>query len=348
MVSRAAKILAVLILVILTAACGQRVVDHEQVSREEKIVIRFSHVVPENTPKGLAARRFAALVHERTGGRVEVQVFPNSTLYKDGEELQALQDGNVQLIAPVTAKLGKMFPRWQLFDLPYAFNSRKEVHRAVDGEIWDELCKGLEERNMKALAFWDNGFKQLTNDEHQIIYPEDCKGMFFRVMINSDVLKDQFRVLGATPVPVVFSELYQSLDTGDIDGQENTLSNIVAKRLHRVQSYLTVSNHGYLGYVVLTNTEFWDSLPRDIQKILADTMAEVTVWEREKAWELDHAAFNQLVALKKMKVHIQTAREKEEWMERLQPVYKNHTYTVKPGLLRAMEELKSREKRPAL
>lgn len=348
MASRMAAVVTVVLLAFLSAGCAQRVADGEQFSPEEKIVIRFSHVVPQNTPKGLAAKRFARLVNQRTGGKVEVQVFPNSTLFKDGEEFEALQSGAVQLIAPVTCKLGEMFPRWQLFDLPYAFHSREEVHRAVEGEIWQELCKDLERKNIKALAFWDNGFKQLTNRQRRIVYPDDCRGLRFRVMINSGVLKDQFRALGAAPVPMVFSEVYRGLETGFVDGQENTMSNIYSKKFYRVQPFMTVSNHGYLGYVVLTNAEFWHNLPPDVRKILADTMAEVTAWEREKAQELNNKNYEQLIALGQMEIHVLTAREKEEWVERLKPVYVNYASAIGTDLLQALEDLHSNDNRPAL
>jgi len=348
MTSRLASAMVIFLVAFLAVGCAQRVVDKEQYSQEEKIVIRFSHVVPQNTPKGLAALRFAQLVEERTEGRVEVQVFPNSTLYKDGEELEALQTGSVQLVAPTTSKLGKMFPRWQLFDLPYAFETRHEVHRAVDGEIWEELIQDFNGTNIKALAFWDNGFKQLTNNHHKIVSPDDCNGLLFRVMINSKVLEEQFRVLKADPVPIVFSELYRALEIQAVDGQENTISNIYAKKFHQVQRYLTVSNHGYLGYVVLTNAKYWDNLPPDIRQILEDTMAEVTLWERAKAQELNDKDFQKIIAWGQTDIHVQTAREREEWIERFGPVYRHYVSFVGEKLLRSLEEVKHQERRPVL
>lgn len=346
MVLRAAAVFMTVLLTFLIAGCEQRFTDNEQIRPEEKIVIRFSHVVPQNTPKGLAAKRFARLVNERTGGKVEVQVFPNSTLYKDGEEFEALLSNNVQLIAPVTSKLGKMFPRWQLFDLPYAFKTREEVYRVVEGDVWRKLCEDLERKNIKALAFWDNGFKQLTNNERELIYPEDCRGLSFRVMINSQVLEDQFRTLGAVPVPMPFSEVYRGLEKDYVDGQENTISNIYAKKFYRVQPYLTVSNHGYMGYVVLTNSQFWDSLSPNIRKVLENTMAEVTAWERQKAAELNMRNFEQLIAQKDIKIHVQTAREKKEWIEKLRPIYSKYERVIGTDLMRAVINLQDSNNRP--
>ncbi|MTI85515.1 MAG: TRAP transporter substrate-binding protein [Firmicutes bacterium] len=348
MTSRLAVAILIVLLALFAVGCGQRVVDKEQYSPEEKIVIRFSHVVPQNTPKGLAAKHFAQLVEQRTGGRVEVQVFPNSTLYKDGEELEALRSGAVQLIAPTTSKLGEMFPRWQLFDLPYAFRNRHQVHRAVEGEIWQELCQDLEVKNIKALSFWDNGFKQLTTSKRKIVSPADSAGLIFRVMINSQVLKAQFRAVEAVPLPLVFSELYRALQTHQVDGQENTISNIYAKKFYEVQPYLTVSNHGYLGYVVLANADFWASLPADIQQILEKTMAEVTLWERSKAQELNNKDFQRLVDSGHMKIYVQTAEEREVWVERFKPVYRRYASYVGKDLLKALKQLDHHDRRPVL
>lgn len=349
MLFRFPLIVLLAVALIVLSGCQERVIDGEQFHPEEKIVIRFSHVVPKNTPKGLAAERFARLVNERTGGQVEVQVFHNSTLYKDGEEFEALLCNKVQMIAPVTSKLGKMFPRWQLFDLPYAFSSREDVYRLVNSRVWEELCQDLEAKDVLALAFWDNGFKQLTNSKREIIYPEDCRGLSFRVMINSRVLEAQFRALGAVPVPMPFSDVYQGLERDHVDGQENTLSNIYAKKFYHLQPYLTVSNHGYLGYVVLTNREFWESLPSDIRKVLEETMEEVTAWEREKAAEINMKNYEQLVASGKVKIHVLTTAEKEIWKKKLRPIYLNYEGVIGKDLMRAVEATsQENEARPVL
>ncbi|HPZ42386.1 MAG TPA: TRAP transporter substrate-binding protein [Bacillota bacterium] len=337
---RVCLLLHVIILLIIFAGCSKRVEDSEQVSPEEKIVIKFSHVVAENTPKGLAAQRFAALVKERTNGKVEVQVFPNSTLYKDGEEIQALQSGAVQMIAPTTSKLSGLFPQWQIFDLPYAFPDEDTVHRAMDGYIGTQLYQGLSLQKMKALAFWDNGFKQMTNSQRPLIHPSDFQGLTFRVMINSNVLKRQFEKLNAQPVEVSFDDLYRALESGEVDGGENTMSNICSKNLYKVQPYLTISNHGYMGYVVITNSDFWSSLPEDIRSLLEETLLEVTHWEREQASLMNQRDLEHIISSGYVQVHYQSEAEKKEWEQALKPLYDEFKYVIGEDLLRSIEDLK--------
>lgn len=327
---------------LLIAGCGKRVVDLEQVSPEEKIVIKFSHVVAENTPKGLAAERFADLVKERTNGRVEVQVFANSTLYKDGEELQALQNGLVQMIAPATSKLSGLYPQWQVLDIPYAFEDVNAVHAAMSGYIGSQLCEGLKQSNIQALAFWDNGFKQMTNSRRPLIDTDDFKGLSFRVMMNSQVLKKEFEILNAFAVEGPFNELYRVLDSHEVDGQENTMSNIYSKNLYKVQPYLTLSNHGYMGYVVLTNQKFWESLPPDVRSILEGTMLEVTEWERAQAYIMDKQSLEYVVDSGLVEVHQQTELEKKQWSIMLNNIYSESKILIGKDMIDYLEKLKSK------
>jgi len=328
-------------MVLIVTGCDRRGPDGEQVDPREKIVIKFSHVVAEDTPKGQAALRFARLVEERTGGRVEVQVFPNSVLYKDGEELDALQKGAVQIIAPTTSKLSSLAPQWQLLDLPYLFENEEQVHRALDGEIGKKLFATLESHNIHPLAFWDNGFKQMTNSRRPLVYPGDFTGLTFRVMINSQVLEEQFRELGADATQMPFSDVYDALSRNQVDGQENTMSNIYSQRFYQVQPYLTVSNHGYMGYVVLMNATFWRSLPPDIREIIEETMAEVTRWEREQAARLNDKNFEQIKESGKVQVHILTAEEKAKWQAVLEPLYEEFRSVIGAELLDEAFRLKN-------
>lgn len=328
-----------LIIMVLVTGCGNRVADFEQVNPEEKIVLKFSHVVSENTPKGVAAQRFANLVKERTNGKVEVQVFPNSTLYKDGEELDALQSGAVQIIAPTTSKLSAMYPQWQIFDLPYAFPDEKAVHKAMKGYIGENLFSGLEQNNLKALAFWYNGFKQITNSTRPLVYASDFKGLSFRVMIHSKVLQRQFEKIGAFPVEATFDDLYRVLESHIVDGQENTMSNIFSKNLYKVQPYLTISNHGYLGYVVLTNSAFWSNLPDDIRDVLESTMAEVTVWERELAITMNEEYLNKVSSSGLMHVHLQKEEEKKDWELLLKPIYSEFRDIIGAEMMDSLKEI---------
>lgn len=321
MIRRNCCFLLLLALALILAGCAKRGPDREQVHPGEKIVIKFSHVVAEETPKGQAALRFARLAEERTGGRVEVQVFPNSFLYKDGEELTALLENKVQLIAPANSKLGQIFPELQIFDLPFAFQNTSQVHRAMDGEIGKKLSEIMSKNSLLPLAYWDNGFKQMTNSRRPLIYPSDFSGLTFRCMINSKVLEEQFLAMGAKAVQLPFNEVYQALANGAVDGQENTMSNIVSQKFHEVQPYITISNHGFLCYVVLTNAKFWQSLPVDVRNILEETMAEVTVWQRKRAEELNERDLVKIKSSGKVQIHVLTEDEKREWKKTWEPLY---------------------------
>lgn len=323
--SKSIIFLVLAILPVLTAGCQTRAMDLEQVSYEDRIVIKFSHVVAESTPKGQAANRFAALVKERTGGRVEVQVYPNSVLYKDGEEMEALIKGQVEMIAPATAKVAEKFPLWQIFDLPFLFFNEEEVHRVMDGEVGRQLFQTLEPHRIKAIAMWDNGFKQITTTV-PLRQLEDFKGIKFRVMPGSVVLEGQFRRLGAEPVPYAFNDVYKALEEGKVQGVENTASNIYSKKFFELQPYLTVSNHGYLGYVVLVNGTFWDNLPEDIKLIIEEVMAEVTQWQREMAARQNEIDLEAILATGKVEAWWLTPEEKERWRQMMLPVYQDFEY----------------------
>lgn len=315
-------ILWVLILLLIVAGCGERALDLEQVSKEDRIVIKFSHVVAESTPKGLAARRFAKLIKERTAGKVEVQVYPNSVLFKDGEEMQALHQGQVQMIAPATAKLAEHFPLWQLFDLPFLFTNEGEVHQVMDGIVGEQLMALLDPQRIKGVAMWDNGFKQITTTV-PLQKIEDFQGIKFRVMPGSKVLEGQFRYLWAETVPLPFNEVYNALEGGKVQGSENSASNIYSKKFYEVQPYLTISNHGYLGYAVLVNKDFWEGLPEDIKIVLEDTLEEVTEWQREVAAQQNKADLEAILETGKVDVWELTPAEKKRWHRMMAPVYRD-------------------------
>ncbi|UFT98742.1 TRAP transporter substrate-binding protein [Radiobacillus kanasensis] len=308
---------------------------------EEKIVIKFSHVVAENTPKGKAAAMFEELAEEYTEGKVDVQVFPNSQLYNDDEVLAAVQQNNVQLAAPATSKVSKLFPEWQIFDLPFAFADTATVQKAMESEkIGGKLFSMLTEEDLLGLAMWDNGFKQMTLDEHALIKPEDFKGQKFRVM-SSKVLEAQFDSVNANPTPMPFSEVYSALEQGVIDGQENTLSNIYSKKFHEVQSYMTLSNHGYLGYAIITNNEFWSGLPEDVRKNVEKALNETTQWVRENGERLNQENLDKIKADGTLKeIHELTDKEKQAWIDAMNPVYKEFEDEIGKDLIDAVKELR--------
>src|ERR1700759_5528155 len=228
------------------------------------VVVKFSHVVAADTPKGKAAEKFKELAEKYTNGKVKVEVYPNSTLYKDKEELEALQLGAVQMLAPSNSKFGPIgIKEFEVFALPYILPDLKTLRKVTDGPLGAKLLKLLDSKGMTGLAYWDNGFKQMS-PKKKLIEATDYKGLKFRIQ-SSKVLKAQFRTLGSIPQVMAFSDVYQALQTGVVDGQENTWSNIYTQKMHEVQKYMTVTNHGYIGYVVVVNKKFWDGLPADVR-----------------------------------------------------------------------------------
>ncbi|HBI05233.1 MAG TPA: C4-dicarboxylate ABC transporter [Paenibacillaceae bacterium] len=293
--------------------------DDEQTGLGKKVVIRFSHVVAENTPKGLAASRFAELVRLKTQGMVEVRIYSNAVLFNDNNEFQALQDGKVEMIAPSISNLSTFFPQLLIFDLPYAFDNEQMIKKGMDGKLGQLLFQSISNGNVKGLALWDNGFKQMTANQ-SLINPDDFKGLSFRVMA-SPVLHSQFQALGANAKTDSFNELYRQLENGTYDGEENTLSNIYSKRFYQVQKDLTIFNHGYLGYFVLMNRDTWNGLNKNNQQAIIEAMNETTEWVRQYAKRINQEALEDLMENKMIRIHFQTEGEKKLWKEAFRPVH---------------------------
>lgn len=321
-----------LLLLILLPSCASMAKDEEQVSDKEKTVIRFSHVVGEDTPKGQAARLFAKLIKERSNGKVEIQVFSNGSLFKDSEELTALSKGYVQMIAPAFSKMNGTIPELGVFDLPYLFSDIYGYHHVFDGKIGKIIAQKLDEKNMVLLGIWDSGLKQFTNNLHPIRLPQDMSGLTMRIMPSS-VLDEQFKMLGVHPVEMNFNDVYLSLEQGRIQGQENTLSNIYTKRFYRVQKYLTLSNHGYLGYLVVMEKTFWNKLTPDIQKVILDTMKEVTTWERQQSIKIDQDKLKEISSCNCIQIDRLSESEIATWKEFYQPLYQNMEHRLSDEFL---------------
>ncbi|MFT3734815.1 MAG: TRAP transporter substrate-binding protein [Rhodocyclaceae bacterium] len=249
---------------------------------QEPVVVRFSHVVARDTPKGLAADHFAALVNQRAAGRLRVEVYPDSQLYKDGEEMEALQLGSVQLLAPSHAKFGPLgVPDFEVFDLPFMFDSYAQLHRVTQGPIGKRLLHKLEAKGIVGLAYWDNGFKDFSANR-PLRQLADFRGLRMRIQ-SSRVLDGQMRALGATPQVLAFSDTHRALAAGVVDGTENPPSNFYTQRMHEVQRYLLHSQHGYLGYVVIANKRFWEALPGDLRTLLEECMVSATRYANQIA-----------------------------------------------------------------
>ncbi|MFZ5626526.1 MAG: DctP family TRAP transporter solute-binding subunit [Bacillota bacterium] len=311
-------LLVILVLAFLAGGCQTPARDFEQVSNQEKVILKFSHVVGDNTPKGRAARRWAQLVQERSRGRVEIQVFPNSTLYKDGEELAAVQKGYVQIIAPATSKLTEFSPVWQLLDLPFYYEDIDAVHRLLDGPVGEKLKQSLFARNLLVLAYWDNGFKVMAANR-PLVKVSDFRDLNFRIM-NSPMLAKQFRRLGANPVAMAFSDVYSALEKGQVEGSENPPSNLYSKKFYQLQKYITLSNHGYVGYAVVVNKSQWEALDQKIRQLLLDTLQEVTIWERQEAFKQNLEDLERIRRAQGTKIIELTPEQKKEWQRILAPL----------------------------
>lgn len=286
----------------------------------EPIVIKFSHVVAPNTPKGKAAERFKQLAEERTNGRVRVEVYPNSQLYKDREEMEALQLGAVQMLAPSLSKFGPLGVReFEVFDLPYIFPNKETLYRTMDGEIGRKLFAKLESKGILGLAYWDNGFKQMSANR-PLRTVEDFKGLKMRIQ-SSKVLEAQMRALGANPQVMAFSEVYTALQQGVVDGTENPVSNFYTQKMHEVQKHLTISDHGYLGYAVIVNKRFWEGLPRDIRATLEQAMKEATEYERDIAQKENDEALARVKAAGTTEVYVLPLEGRLAWHKVLLPVH---------------------------
>ncbi|MEO6779497.1 MAG: TRAP transporter substrate-binding protein [Bradyrhizobium sp.] len=290
-------------------------------SAQSPIVIKFSHVVASDTPKGKAADKFKELAEKYTNGKVKVEVYPNSTLYKDKEELEALQLGAVQMLAPSNSKFGPIgIKEFEVFDLPYILPDLKTLRKVTGGPLGGRLLKLLDSKGMTGLAYWDNGFKQMSANK-KLIAPADYKGLKFRIQ-SSKVLEAQFRTLGAIPQVMAFSEVYQALQTGVVDGQENTWSNIYTQKMHEVQKYITTTNHGYIGYVVVVNKKFWDGLPADIRDELSKAMKEATEFGNSQSARENDDALEAIKKTGKSQILTLTPEQDEAMRKAMMPVYK--------------------------
>src|SRR5215831_11768884 len=302
---------------------------------QQPIVIKFSHVVALDTPKGKGAEQFKKLAEERTKGRVKVEVYPNSTLFKDGEEMEALQLGSVQMLAPSLAKFGPLGVReFEVFDLPYIFDNYEELHKVTSGPVGTALFKKLESKGITGLAYWDNGFKDMSANK-PLRMPADYKGLKMRIQ-SSKVLGDQMKALGAIPQVMAFSEVYQALQTGVVDGTENPPSNLYTQKMHEVQKYLTLSDHGYLGYAVIVNKKFWEGLPPDIRKTLEGAMADATKYADDIAKKENDDALEAVKKSGKTQFITLTPEEKKAWKKALIKVHQENESRIGKELIQSI------------
>jgi len=317
---------------LLAAAAAAIFVAPVAATAQAPIVIKFSHVVAPNTPKGKGADKFKELAEKYTNGKVKVEVYPNSTLYKDKEELEALQLGAVQMLAPSNSKFGPIGVKdFEVFDLPYLLPNKTALRKVTEGPLGKAMLKKLETKGMVGLAYWDNGFKEMSANR-PLRMPEDYKGLKFRIQ-SSKVLEAQFRALGAIPQVMAFSEVYQALQTGVVDGQENTPSNMYTQKFHEVQKYTTLTNHGYIGYVVVVNKKFWDDLPADVRTQLTKAMDEATVYSNDISEKENAEGLEDIKKSGKTELITPTAAESAAMRKAMEPLYQDMASRVGKQLI---------------
>lgn len=304
---------------------GQKKEGDKAAGKEYSIKeIKISHVVAEKTPKHQGALAMKKYIEEASGGKIEVKVFPNSSLYGDKDEYENLVANNVQFIIPDMAKLTKYVPAFDMASMPFVFSSEDAAVAFWDGEQGQKIMKDIEKEGVVALKMWPNGFKQFTNNKVLIKKPEDFKGLKIRTQ-SGQVLADIYDVLDAGAASIPFSELYTALQQGTVDGQENTFSNIESKKLDEVQKYMTVTNHNRVDYALLTNTKFWDSLDEETKKIVQGGIDAGTKFAREQAKSLNENAYKLLKERGKVEIYELNDAEIKAFRDAFKPIYDKYT-----------------------
>ena len=302
---------------------------------DEPILIKFAHVVADNTPKGQGALLFKKLAEERLPGRVKVDVYPNSSLFGDGKEMEALLLGEVQMLAPSLAKFEQYAKPVQIFDLPFLFDNMEAVDRFQASPEGRGLLTSMEDKNITGLAYWHNGLKVMSANK-PLREPSDARGLKFRVQASA-VLEEQFKAVRANPRKMSFAEVYQGLQTGVVNGAENPYSNIYSQKMHEVQKYITESNHGLLDYMLITNTKFWDGLPADVRDELNKIIAEVTVEVNKQADALNEGDKQRILEAGTTEILTLTPEQRGQWRDAMQPVWQKFEGEIGADLIKAAQ-----------
>jgi len=304
-------------------------------SAQTPIVIKLSHVVAENTPKGQASLKFKELAEKKLPGKVQVQVFPNSQLFGDGKEMEALLLNDVQIIAPSLSKFDRYTKKIQVFDLPFLFKDAEAALKFENSKEGKALLKSMEDKGLLGLNYWGNGMRHFSaNKDFRL--PSDVKGLKFRIQA-SDVYEAMMKSLGANGQKMAFAEVYQALQTGVVDAQENSFSNTYSQKFHEVQKTIIESNHGILDYMVVVNAKWWNGLPADVKKGLSEAMDEATVFNNQIAKQKNDEARAAIEAAGKAKIVKLTDAKLAEWKKAMQPVYKQFEADIGVDLIKAAQ-----------
>ncbi len=311
-------------------------------AQAEPIVIKFSHVVAEDTPKGKGALMFKRLVEERLPGQVSVEVYPNSSLYGDANELEALRNNEVQLLAPSLAKFEQYTKQLQVFDLPFLFDDLDAVNRFQKRAKGRQLLRAMEDENITGLAYWHNGMKQLSATR-ALRMPSDASGLAFRIQ-PSAVLESQFAQLGAAANKIAFSKVFTSLQDGTVQGAENPWSNIYSQKMHTVQPYITETNHGVLDYMLVSNTRFWFGIPHQIRTVLEGIIDEVTYEVNRAAEDTNQADRASILQAGTSEIITLTPEEREAWRAKMRPVWQQFGSVIGEDIINAAQTVNRKQR----
>jgi C4-dicarboxylate-binding protein DctP len=306
-------------LAVIAACTGSEGAGGGAASAPSVYVIKFPHVVAQAAPKGQMAQRFKELAEERFSGRVRVEVYPSAQLMEDTESIEALAFGEVQMIATSVSLYDRLTQKFQVFDLPFLFPNLEAVERFQASPAGRELLTTLTEQGILGLQFWHNGMKQFSGPR-PLIEPDDARGLKFRVM-ESDILQAEIEAIGGNPQKMAFGEVYQALQTGTVDAQENTWSNIYSSKFYEVQPYMTESNHGYIGYYVAVNASFWQALPDDLRAGLEATLAEVTQWGNARSEAVNQEDKQRIIDSGRSALTVLTPEQLVAWQAAMRPVW---------------------------
>jgi len=304
-------------------------------AQQDPIIIKFSHVIAENTPKGQATLKFKELAEKKLPGRVKVEVYPNSQLFGDAKELEALLLNDVQILNPSLSKFDRYTKKIQVFDLPFIFKDSEAARNFQNSKEGRDLLNSMEDKGIIGLEYWSNGMKNLgANKDFRV--PADIKGMRIRIQ-SSDVYEATVKSLGANAQKIAFAEVYQALQSGLVDSQENTFSNIYSHKLHEVQKTIVETNHGILDYMVVVNAKWWNGLPADIRKGLTEAMNEATIYNNQLAIQKNAEARAAIESAGKTKIIKLTDAQLAEWKKAVAPVYAQFEKDIGPDLIKAAQ-----------
>ncbi|HEX7055943.1 MAG TPA: DctP family TRAP transporter solute-binding subunit [Bacilli bacterium] len=317
------------------------VYDDEQHHLHQETIIKFNLTDAENSPRGLAAKYFADLVETYTNGQIRVDLFPNAVLYDEPSEIEALQNGNVQMIAPSFSYLAEISPKWAVMDLPFAFPNDEAVQAALHGEIGKRLLQELDKNEMVGMDFWRGGFKQIISSKGPLLHPSDFHGLVFAAP-PSRVIESQFDELNAKSVIIPFSQVYHSSETGQINGEEATIANIYRANLYQIQKYITLSGHGYLGYCVIMNKKFWNNLPAARQAEIKRAMDEATAWANRYEIQFNSEKLEELQKVSSLHITQLSPSQHNEWVAATLPVYEKSIPVIGKELIQDIKEIRQK------